>query len=87
LTLKISVLAQVDTTFIYNQQTPYGTLDIRIAKSPTRYYYLQEDVTFSFRESAPGVKTNTFLDMTAWDFQAHTQKGICGKKSMTQIIL
>jgi hypothetical protein len=73
LTLRISALAQVDSSFIYNQQTPYGTLDIRIAKSPTRYYYLQEGVTFSFRESAPGVKTNTYLDMTAWDSSPYAE--------------
>ena len=60
-------LAQVDTTFIYKTGLPYGTLDIRIAKSATRYYYLQEGKTFSFRESSPGVKTNTYKDMTSWD--------------------
>ena len=54
-----SVLSQVDTSFIYNTAMPYGTLDLRLAKSPTRFYYLQEDTTFSYRESAPGVKTNT----------------------------
>lgn len=59
--------AQVDTAFVYNRNTPYGTLDIRIAKSPTNYYYLKEGETFSFRESAPGVRTNTFRDMTSWD--------------------
>ncbi len=58
--------SQVDTTWIYNPSTPYGSLDIRIAKSATQYYYLK-DGTFSYRESAPGVKTNTFFDMTAWD--------------------
>src|SRR5690606_3636035 len=58
--------SQVDTTWIYDPSTPYGSLDIRIAKSATQYYYLK-DGTFSYRESAPGVKTNTFFDMTAWD--------------------
>ncbi len=67
------VFAQVDTTFIYNTSTPYGTLDLRIAKSATRYYYLQEDITFSFRESAPGVKTNTYRDMTSWDSSPYRQ--------------
>ena len=47
---------QVDTSYIYNTTTPFGTLDIRLAKSATRYYYLQENRTISFRESAPGVK-------------------------------
>jgi hypothetical protein len=73
LLVQASVFSQVDTTFIYNQNTPYGTLDIRIAKSPTRYYYLQENVTFSFRESSPGVKTNTFYDMTSWDSSPYTE--------------
>ncbi len=59
--------AQVDTTFIYDTDTPYGSLDIRIAKSPTNYYYLQENKTFSFRESSPGVKTDAYRDMTSWD--------------------
>src|SRR5688572_25228528 len=63
----IPLFAQVDTSYIYNTAMSYGTLDIRVAKSDTRYYYLQEDVTFSYRESAPGVKTNTFRDMTAWN--------------------
>ena len=67
------LFAQVDTTYIYNTDTPYGTLDIRIARSDTRYYYLQEDVTFSFRESAPGVKTNTFKDMTTWNSAPYRQ--------------
>ena len=65
--------AQVDTTFIYKTTAPYGTLDIRIAKSSTRYYYLQENKTFSFRESAPGVKTGTYRDMTSWDSSPYTQ--------------
>jgi len=65
--------SQVDTTFIYNNQEPYGTLDIRLAKSETRYYFLEEDVTFSFRESSPGVKTNTYRDMTSWDSSPYTQ--------------
>lgn len=69
----VSAHAQVDTSYVYNTTMPYGTLDIRIAKSPTRYYYLQENVTFSFRESAPGVKTNSFYDMTSWDSSPYTQ--------------
>jgi chitodextrinase len=65
--------AQVDTSFIYNQNTPYGLLDIRIAKSATNYYYLQENKTFSFRETAPGVRTNTYKDMTSWDSSPYQQ--------------
>jgi predicted esterase len=68
-----TALGQVDTSYVYRTGTPYGTLDIRIAKSATRYYYLQENKTFSFRESSPGVKTNTFQDMTSWDSSPYTQ--------------
>lgn len=69
----IPVFSQVDTTFIYNPSMPYGTLDLRIAKSDTRYYYLQEDTTFSHRESSPGVKSHTFRDMTAWNSNPYRQ--------------
>ena len=65
--------SQVDTTFIYRTNTPYGTLDLRLAKSSTRYYYLQENKTFSFRESSPGVKTETYRDMTSWDSSPYNQ--------------
>jgi chitodextrinase len=74
LSVVVNVLAQVDTTFIYNTSMPYGTLDLRIAKSPTRYYYLQEGTTFSFRETPEGAKTNTFRDMTAsWNSSPYQQ--------------
>lgn len=66
-------IAQVDTTYVFSTGMPYGTLDIRIAKSATRYYYLQEGKTFSFRESSPGVKTDTYKDMTSWDSSPYTQ--------------
>lgn len=46
---------------------PYGTLDLRTKITSTNYYYLEENKTFSFRESVPGVKTNTFRDLTSWD--------------------
>lgn len=65
--------SQVDTTFIYRTGMPYGTLDLRLAKSATRYYYLKEGQTFSYRESSPGVKTNTFRDMTSWDSSPYTE--------------
>ena len=68
-----SSFGQVDTSYVYRTGLPYGTLDIRIAKSATRYYYLQEGKTFSYRESSPGVKTNTFRDMTSWDSSPYTQ--------------
>ena len=65
--------AQVDTSFVYNTTKPYGTLDLRLAKSSTRYYYLQENKTISFRESSPGVKTDTYRDMTSWDSSPYAQ--------------
>jgi hypothetical protein len=71
--MAVQAMGQVDTSFVYNTAMPYGTLDIRLAKSATRYYYLQENITFSFRESAPGVKTNTFKKMTSWDTSPYSQ--------------
>lgn len=65
--------AQVDTSYIYNPNKPYGTLDIRIAKSSTRYYYLEEGKTFSFREDASGQKTNTYKDMTGFNSAPYTE--------------
>ncbi|HEY0654091.1 MAG TPA: PA14 domain-containing protein [Chryseosolibacter sp.] len=67
-----SVRAQVDTSFVYNNSTPYGSLDIRIAKSASNYYYLVEDKTFSFRKNG-GVNTDTYLDMTSWDSSPYSQ--------------
>ncbi len=58
--------SQVDTSFIYQADKPYGVLDLRLAKSSTQYYYLQEGKTFSFRE-LNGVQTNSYLDMTLWN--------------------
>jgi hypothetical protein len=57
--------AQVKSNYQYSTTMPYGTLDIRTKISSTNYYYLQENKTFSFRETSPGVKTNTYLDMTS----------------------
>lgn len=73
LPVSFGLFGQVDTSYIYNANKPYGTLDIRIAKSSTRYYYLQENKTFSFREKSPGVKTNTYRDMTSWDSSPYTE--------------
>ena len=72
---------QVDTTFIYNNNMPYGSLDIRLAISATWYYYLEENKTFSFRESAPGVRTNTYRDMTSWDSEPYMQGHLREKNS------
>lgn len=85
--LSFAALAQVDTTFIYNTSTPYGTLDIRIAKSATRYYYLQENKTFSFRESSPGVKTNTYRDMTSWDSSPYTEGNLREKNGTSDTFI
>lgn len=59
--------AQVKSNYQYSTTMPYGTLDIRTRISSSDYYYLQENKTFSFRESSPGVRTDTYVDMTAWD--------------------
>src|SRR5437870_3216026 len=75
--------AQVDTSYVYNPNTPYGLLDIRIARSASNYFYLQEDQTFSFRETSPGVKTNAYKDMTAWDSSPYMQ-GNLREKSGSQ---
>ncbi|MEX2232076.1 MAG: fibronectin type III domain-containing protein [Cyclobacteriaceae bacterium] len=69
----LCAFSQVDTSYIYKQGMPYGTLDLRLAKSPTRYYYLQEGITSSYRESSPGVKTNTYASMTTWNTSAYGQ--------------
>ena len=83
----IPAFAQVDTSFIYNTSMPYGTLDLRIAKSPTRYYYLQEGITVSFRESAPGVKTNTYRDMTSWDSSPYRQGNLREKNGTNDLFV
>jgi hypothetical protein len=65
--------AQVKGPYQYNTSMPYGTLDIRTRISSSDYYYLQENKTFSFRESSPGVKTNKYHDMTGWESSPYTQ--------------
>lgn len=66
------VVAQVDTAFIYNENTPYGRLDLRIRKSESNYYYLEEGKTFSFR-TVGGTRTNTYLNLTAWDSEPYEE--------------
>jgi hypothetical protein len=74
--ISLAGFAQVDTAYIYNNTMPYGSLDIRIATSPTAYYYLQEGKTFSFREEA-GARTGTFFDMTSsWDSSPYQQANL-----------
>lgn len=67
LILFTSANAQVKPEYLYNTSLPFGTLDIRTKISTSTYYYLEENKTFSFRESAPGVRTNTYVDITSWD--------------------
>src|SRR5690606_8681874 len=38
-----------------------------LAQSAVEFYYIQEGVTFSFRESSPGKRTNTYRKRTTWD--------------------
>ena len=59
---------------------PYGTLDIRTNISSSTYYYIQENKTFSFRESSPGVRTNKYLDMTSWDSSPFNQGNLRKKE-------
>ena len=73
--------AQVKSSYQYNTSMPYGTLDIRTKISSTNYFYLQEGKTFAYRESAPGVKTNSFLDMTAWGDSGPYQQGNLRQKN------
>ncbi|MBT1702581.1 Ig-like domain-containing protein [Chryseosolibacter indicus] len=80
-------IAQVDTTYVFRTGMPYGTLDIRLAKSAVRYYYLDEGKTFSFRESAPGVKTNTYKDLTSWDSSPYTQGSLREKNGNTDAFI
>src|SRR5688572_28600110 len=66
------VMAQVDTSYVYNPNTPYGTLDIRLRKSASNYYYIDHGKTFSYR-TENGVRTNTYLHLTSWDTQPYLQ--------------
>jgi predicted esterase len=68
------LLAQVKSNYLYSTSMPYGTLDIRTKITSTHYYYLLENKTFSYRESSPGVRTNTYRDMTStWDSSPYKQ--------------
>src|SRR5688500_16022947 len=73
LVTSVCAVAQVDTSFIYNTRMSYSILYLRLAKWATRYYYLQEGVTFSYRESSPGVKTNTYTSMVTWNTSSYSQ--------------
>lgn len=71
--ISVCSIAQVKSTYIYNTSMPYGTLDLRTKISSSEYYYLQVGKTFTFRESSPGVKTNSYLDMTSFDSSPYGQ--------------
>lgn len=71
---------QVTNSYEYNTAMPYGTLDIRTRISSSDYYYLQENKTFSFRESSPGIPTGTYLDMTGWDSSPYQEGNLRHKK-------
>lgn len=71
--LYVSCPAQVKSNYQYSTTMPYGTLDIRTNISSTNYYYLQEGKTFSYRESSPGVRTNSYLDKTTFDSSPYEQ--------------
>lgn len=74
--------SQVKPEFLYNTTLPYGTLDLRTKISSSDYYYLQEGVTFSFRESAAGVRTNTFAKVTNWDSSPYGEGNMRKKSAM-----
>jgi chitodextrinase len=87
LTVSLYAYAQVDTSYVYNTNRPYGTLDIRIAKSATRYYYLEENITFSFRQNSSGQKTKTFRDMTSWDSSPYTNGNLREKIGTSDVFI
>lgn len=74
LIISLTMFAQVKSNYLYSTSMPYGTLDIRTKITATNYYYLEENKTFSYRESSPGVRTNAFRDMTTtWDSGPYKQ--------------
>jgi hypothetical protein len=83
LVLPLLANAQVKPAYLYNTAMPYGTLDLRTKITSTNYYYLQEGKTFAFRESSPGVKTNTFFDMTTFDSSPYGQGNLRQKNGST----
>src|SRR5687768_3929324 len=85
--LNVMAFAQVKSSYLYNTSMPYGTLDIRTKISSTNYFYLQEGKTFAFRESSPGVKTNSYLDMTSWDSSPYKQGHLRQKNGSNDIFL
>jgi predicted esterase len=63
---------QVKSEFLYNSSST-RKLDLRTTVSANTFYYLKEGETFSFRESAPGVKTKSYKSFTKWDSSPYRQ--------------
>jgi hypothetical protein len=78
--LHLQASGQVRQEYLYSTSMPYGTLDIRTKISSTSYYFLDEGKTFSYRESSPGTRTNTFLDMTPWDSSPYREGNLRKKE-------
>jgi hypothetical protein len=57
--ISLSGFAQVDTTFIYNTTTPFGTLDIRIAIPGNRLVPFQSSMAMA------GIGTMTTMSATS----------------------
>lgn len=80
--------AQVKSNYIYSTTMPYGTLDLRTKITATNYFYIQEDKSFSYRESSPGVKTDSYFDMTSWDSSPFKQGNLRRKNgTLDQLVM
>lgn len=79
--------AQVKSSYLYSTKMPYGILDIRTKISSTHYYYLQAGKTFAFRESQPGVRTNSYFDMTSWDSSPYQQGNLRKKNGTSDLFI
>lgn len=85
--ITVPLCAQVKSHFLYSTSKPYGTLDIRTRISSTNYFYLQHGKTFSYRESSPGVRTNSYLDMTSWDSKPYEQGNLRRKNGTADLFV
>jgi hypothetical protein len=82
-----NAFAQVDTTFLYKTDMPYGTLDIRLSKSANQYYYLQEDKTISYRESSPGIRSDNYLSLLSWNTAEYAQGNLREKSGSNDFFI
>jgi hypothetical protein len=71
--ISFGAFSQVKSSYLYNTSMPYGVLDLRTKISSSNYFYLKEGQTFSYRESSPGVRTNTYRDMTGFESNPYKQ--------------